>query len=235
MTEVIVKRDTFVTLVLDETGSMSTIVDDTIGGYNTFIKGLKDQKGDHDIKFTLIKFDSNKHDIVHRAEPIDSIPELTKETYVPGAATPLIDASMKAIKATEAKVSELGLADKANIVVAIQTDGHENASREFTRDQLVAEIKDKTAKGWLFQFLGAGIDAFASAQSLGINARNTLGYDRDKSNQAFYSITNSVIRKHLTGSSLNAAYTDEERRASSSKWIKNQKEEDKFIVDDITI
>lgn len=198
----------FVTFVLDQSGSMSSIKDDTIGGYNSYLDGLR--QAEPDAAFTLILFDSNKVDLRHRAIAAKDVPALTPETYIPGASTPLIDACMKAIKATEEKAPA-----GAPVVIVIQTDGQENASTQFTRQELIEAVSKKTAEGWLFVFIGAGIDAFAQASSFGFAAANTMSYGREKSASAFNTISRAT-RSYMAndGGAAGAAaasFTDEER------------------------
>jgi len=169
---------TLITFILDETGSMQSIKDDTIGGFNEFLSEIRRQEAD--TRFTLIKFDSNRLAVVHRAVPITAVPELTDETYQPGAATPLIDACMEGIQAAE---QEAGAGDRVSVV--IQTDGLENASTRYRNGDLAAKVKEKSNLGWMFTFLGAGIDAFAQAEQFGIDAGHTLRYGRDRSRHAF--------------------------------------------------
>ncbi len=153
--------NTFVTLILDETGSMETIRDDTIGGYNTYIDTLKrEAKNGTDFSFSLVKFDSRAITTVHVGEDIENVPHLTRATYVPGAATPLIDACVKGIHAT-AEVAKKG----CPVVFVIQTDGYENASTEYTFKELAKLVRKKEKKGWHFVFLGAGIDAYETAHA----------------------------------------------------------------------
>lgn len=169
---------TLITFVLDETGSMQSIKDDTIGGFNEFLARMK-QDGD-DTRFTLIKFDSNRQAVVHRAVPIETVPELTDETYQPGAMTPLIDACIKGIETAEKHAGE-----DTRVSIVIQTDGMENASRRYRNSDLAAMVKQKSSQGWMFTFIGAGMDAFAQAGEFGIGPEHTLRYGRDKSPQAF--------------------------------------------------
>src|SRR4029079_13801817 len=113
---------TLVTYLLDETGSMESIKDDTIGGFNSYLSALK--KSGELIAFTLIKFDSRKIEKVCVAIPVSDVAELDVESYHPGDATPLIAAAYRTIKAVEQSLN--GKSPK--VVVGIQTDGHENAS-----------------------------------------------------------------------------------------------------------
>lgn len=196
---------TLVTFVLDETGSMSAIKDDTIGGFNEYLKTLKESDGD--LSFTLVKFDSNKIDKVHVDLPIKQVPNLTPTTYTPGAATPLIDAAVKSILATAEKQQP---GDK--VIVVIQTDGYENVSREYKQEDLVDLIKEKTAQGWAFVFLGANIDAFDQAQGFGISAGQTMSYAGTKSKEAFGAAAQTTVAYATTG--VTRSFSDAERRSA---------------------
>ena len=84
------KKDyTHISIILDRTGSMETIRDDTIGGFNTFLNDQKKQPGI--ATMTLVQFDTvDPYEIIHKFKPIQEVPELTHETYIPRASTPLI-------------------------------------------------------------------------------------------------------------------------------------------------
>ena len=97
------------------------------------------------------------------------------------------------------------------MLIAIQTDGQENASVEYKQADLVALVKEKTAEGWTFVFLGAGIDSFAVARAMGIPVAGTMTYDRNKSGAAFSAATRSAVVYASSGVSLDAAFTSEER------------------------
>ena len=157
------KKATFVSFLLDETGSMQSIKDDTVGGFNAYVETL--QKGGADIIFSLVSFNSSVTQKRYVAEPIGKIEPLTDANYQPRAMTPLIDASVKIINATAEAVQQRH--DDPNVVIVMQTDGQENVSVEYTTTDLAALIKEKEAAGWQFVFLGAGLDAFAAAREAG--------------------------------------------------------------------
>lgn len=161
-------QPTLVTFLLDETGSMESIKDDTIGGFNAYLGTLKAEK--NPIDFTLVKFDSRRIEKVCIAVPVGQVADLSADNYRPGATTPLIDAAYKTIKAVEASLN----GKNPKIVVCIQTDGQENASTEHTWDELNALIKEKTAAGWQFNFLGTGIDAYDTGARMGVSAMSTM-------------------------------------------------------------
>lgn len=164
---------TLVTFLLDRTGSMERIKDDTIGAFNAYLEGLKSEK-DAEIDFTLLTFDSVSLDKVCVAVPVKDAPLLSKDNYQPRAWTPLIDASVKTIRAVE---DQLNGKNNVKVVICIQTDGNENSSREHTWDQLNDLIREKTALGWQFNFMGASIDAYKQAGRMGISSGSTLSYN----------------------------------------------------------
>jgi hypothetical protein len=180
---------TLVSFLLDETGSMESIKDDTIGGFNRYLASLQAPDAGT-VEFTLVKFDSNKIDKVYVGVPVGEAQPLTTETYRPGAATPLIDAAVKLIKATEEALTQHTASPR--VLLVIQTDGHENASREYTLTDLQDLIKAKTAAGWHFVFLGAGIDAFTQVASWGIPTSNTLSYGREHSDATFQALSTNT-------------------------------------------
>src|SRR5262245_51099142 len=167
---------TLVTFLLDETGSMESIKDDTIGGFNSYLGSLKAEAAP--IDFTLIKFDSRRIEKVCVAVPVSEVAELTTASYRPGATTPLIDAAYKTIKAVEKSLN----GSNPKVVVCIQTDGQENASTEHTWDELNALIKEKTGSGWQFNFLGTGIDAYDTGARMGVAAMSTMSSGRSQQN-----------------------------------------------------
>ena len=199
----------FVSFLLDETGSMQSIKDDTIGGFNAYLKEL--QQGDGETLFSLVSFNSSRTAKRYVAEPIKAVKPLTEEDYRPNAMTPLIDAAVKIIKATdEAVESRTGDAD---VVVVMQTDGQENVSVEYTSADLALLVKEKEAAGWQFVFLGAGMDAFEAARDAGLDlaAERVMSYGRDRSEKAFEVMAGKMRYYQQFRSSSALDFTDEER------------------------
>jgi hypothetical protein len=210
MTTAQTDQRTLVTFLLDETGSMEPIKDDTIGGFNSYLGALKAEPGAL-IDFTLIKFDSRAITKVCVAAPVDQVADLTTATYTPGAATPLIDAAYKTIKAVEASLN----GKQPKIVVCIQTDGHENASTEHTWDELNALIKEKTAAGWQFNFLGTGIDAYDTGARMGVAAMNTMSTGRSSQHvRASYAAMADSTRNFAAGRADTVGLAHSARAAS---------------------
>lgn len=210
------KKTTFVSFLLDETGSMQSIADDTVGGLNAYVERL--QKDNADILFSLVSFNSNHTRRRYVAEPIGNIEPLAREDYVPEAATPLIDAAVKIIKATDEAVRKRG--DDPNVVVVMQTDGQENVSVEYTTADLAALIKEKKEAGWQFLFLGAGLDAFDAARRAGIDldARNVVSYERLSSHEVFAATADNVMDYVQSGDSMSLSYTPAQRAKVGDEW-----------------
>lgn len=155
-----------VTIVLDETGSMSGVKDATIRGYNEFISTLKSDKTNPTVSLT--KFNSGKTEVVYKDLPVSKVPELTAETYNPNHMTPLYDAIGKTIVAMDAV--------PASHLLVIITDGEENSSAEYKKDDIQKMIKDREAKGWRFMYLGANQDSWANSSAMGIAAGNSINF-----------------------------------------------------------
>jgi uncharacterized protein YegL len=173
-------KTTLINFVLDKSGSMSICVTDTIGGFNTYVQKLKEDKK-NEYLFSLTLFDT-RFENRYVAVPLADVPELTTETYVPGGNTALHDAIGTTVAAVEAKGTEYN-----KVLTVILTDGHENASREYTLGAIKALIARKEVEGnWTFVFLGAGLDAFATGDRMGIRTANTVAYDPQNS-RAMYS------------------------------------------------
>jgi hypothetical protein len=164
---------TLVTFLLDRTGSMEAIKDDTIGAFNAYLGTL--QKSEELIEFSLVQFDSISVDKLHVNKPVAQVPLLNHSTFQPRGSTPLIDAACRIIDAVDEAVKQRATPPK--IVVCIQTDGHENSSTQFTWADLNQRIKDKAALGWQFNFMGAGIDAYEQGRRMGIPDAATVSYD----------------------------------------------------------
>ena len=161
---------TYVNVLIDESGSMQSVKSQIISGFNEYIQGLKKVKGK--VRVSLTKFDSTGVKPEYVAKKRKEVPELTAETYSPGAMTPLYDAVGEMVRAVE----KTDIKKQDNVLVVIQTDGFENCSKEFTEFQIKSLVEEKTKDGWTFVYLGADQDAWAPAAKMGIAAANTLAY-----------------------------------------------------------
>ena len=141
--------------VLDKSGSMFDVVDDTIGGFNSFIK--KEKERGKKTCVTLVLFDDEYH-ILYTRKPIDEVELLTDSEYFASGCTALLDAVGRTILSIDKEVSN-------KVMFVITTDGLENSSMEFSRRDIKKLIEDHN---WEFLFIGADIDSYAEAATMGI-------------------------------------------------------------------
>ena len=146
--------------IIDRSGSMSGLEKDTVGGFNSVLARNRRQPGECLVTTVLFSTGST---VVHDAQPLDKVPDMTLKDYQPGGCTALLDAMGMAMKHIEHQE------DPGRVQFIIITDGEENASREFNLDEIRGMVTRLTEKrGWDFLFLGANMDAIAEAGRMGI-------------------------------------------------------------------
>lgn len=187
--------DTHVGFILDMSGSMGVIKNATKEGTVAYIKTLK--KEAPDARFNLTIFDTVFEKWVVD-QPISALKATkTIEKYEPRGGTALLDAVGQTVNGMKKIV---GKEDKA--VVVIMTDGQENSSKEYTRQQIFELVKklEKTGR-WTFVYLGANVDSYAEAGAIGISRGNAAFYSSDTHS------TRSVLTStaNATGISVNSA------------------------------
>jgi hypothetical protein len=214
---------TLVTFLLDRSSSMGAIWDDTIDGFNAYLKTLQ-KEGAGAIKFTRLQFDQHltpgasiQKDCV--AEPVAGVAPLDKRSYQPRGSTPLIDAAYKTVEAVEASLAKFDV--KHNVIVCIQTDGEENCSIDHSWEGLKELIETKTKAGWVFNFMGTGIDAYAQGSRMGIAAANTMstGTSREHVAASYASMGTANMRYAATADASLSAFNAAERSASGEHTI----------------
>lgn len=170
------KNYTKIIVVLDVSGSMESILNDVIGGYNTFIKSQKELKhGTCDL--SLYKF-SDSCNTVYENYTIDEVPLLTKKEYVPRGGTALYDAVEKVIDLTGEKLNDLDEKDRPDkVLFIIITDGEENGSYKSTQKVVKSKIERQTNDyKWQFTYIGANQDAWATGASIGTSQAANITY-----------------------------------------------------------
>jgi len=197
-------------MVIDRSGSMESIRADAEGGINTFIQSQ--QKGAGEALFTLVQFDT-EYEFVHRGVAIGEVP---RYSLVPRGSTALLDAVGRAINETGSRLAALPEPERPGLVVfVIVTDGHENSSKEFTRDKIRQMIEhQQSVYQWQFTFLAANQDAFAEGATLGIDPAGIADFDAKKHFFAYLSASNKMsrMRKALSdGENVDNNFTNEER------------------------
>lgn len=185
-------------MILDRSGSMSGLEEDTIGGFNSMIE--KQKKEDGEAIVSVVLFD-DRSDVIYDRVDIRKVEPMTDKQYYVRGCTALLDAIGGAIHhigdihkyAREEDVPE-------KTIFIITTDGLENASRRYHYEEVRHMIERQQEKyHWEFLFLGANIDAVREAARFGINASRAVNYEHDgagtKLNYETVSKTVSYARK----------------------------------------
>jgi hypothetical protein len=169
------QRYTHISFVLDRSGSMESVKDDTIGGFNHFLSEQKTVAGKATI--TLVQFD-DRYEYILKMTDIAVAKPLDDKTFVPRGWTALFDAIGRCIDETGAALSKLPESDRPErVIFVILTDGMENASRQYNRESIEDRIShQRDVYKWQFVFLGANQDAISSATSIGIAAKASMTY-----------------------------------------------------------
>lgn len=194
---------TEVAVVLDRSGSMEAIRSDAIGGFNAF---LADQKKDEDeLRLTLVLF-NHEIDTIHARVPVAEVPPLDEATYVPAGTTALLDAVGRTVDELGERLAATPEAERpGQVVVAILTDGLENASRDYTPAQIRDRIRHQQADyGWEFLFLAAGQDAVVEGGNLDIPAGNAIAFEASPAGirEASSRLSDETTRRKRRGKKL---------------------------------
>ena len=157
---------TEITLVLDASGSMSHMTEETIQGVNKFIREQKEIEGK--CRVTVIQFDSDVSVIVDRKK-LNKLAEIDEKSYVCGGLTALYDAVGLGIRRIQQDAHK-----DAKVILVIMTDGMENASKEYNHERINKLLSDNPE--WEVVFLAANIDAHETGSSIGVMASKTMNY-----------------------------------------------------------
>ena len=172
------KNLTELVFILDRSGSMAGLEEDTIGGFNAMIRRQKLEPGEAIVSTVL--FDS-RCDVIHDRVDLSRVPQLTRKEYYVRGCTALLDAVGGAIHHIGNVHKYAREEDRPErTLFVITTDGMENASRQYDYARVKAMIERQQERfGWEFLFLGANIDATQEAARFGIGARNAANYHAD--------------------------------------------------------
>ena len=219
------KEYTHMSVLLDRTGSMESIRDDTIGGFNAFLEEQQKQPGQATL--TLVQFDTqDPYEIVHRMKPIKDVPGLTRATFVPRAATPLLDAFGRGINDLEKSILEMPQDERpSRVILVVISDGQENSSREFRKEQIVKMIREKQEQyDWQFVFLSADLDAIGDATTYGVQAGSAMAFDKNsQGTSAAWKSVSAHIADYRAARTQNVTFTEEDRRQQRSEQQRKDK------------
>lgn len=204
------KNRTHLAFLLDRSGSMWSIKSDVEGGFDAFIAAQKEAEGTCHV--TLAQFNTT-YEGVYAAKPVEEVPPLH---LAPSGGTALYDSMATLISETAAHLNTFSKKKRpASVIVAIMTDGYENASREWNSAAIKKLVEDKTAQGWQFLYMGADQNAIEEAGKVGIAAGNSVTYTRGNAKDAILATSMNVASYRgavAMGSAVaSVAYSDDQR------------------------
>jgi hypothetical protein len=193
---------TEIAFILDRSGSMGSMVEPAISGFNRLL--LEQQNTPGDARFTLVLFD-DRYEVPHASVPISDVPQLDIHSYVPRGSTALLDAVARTIDELGERLAARPERERpGQVIVAILTDGLENASTRFTWQDVSQRIQHQTdCYQWQFLFLAANQDAIATAGRMSIHASHAAAFSMDAASYAgskgAVSRKMSALRLHAVG------------------------------------
>ncbi|MDD6837417.1 MAG: VWA domain-containing protein [bacterium] len=199
-------KKTELIFIIDSSGSMAHLADDTIGGFNAMLQEHRSDK--HDVSVTTITFDSNVH-VIHKGVDIRDVSDLSRSTYHPGGLTSLLDAIGYAIDSTQTRFDNMPVENRpTQVLCVILTDGQENSSTRYNKAQIQSMIKHQdVGHGWKFMFLGADMDAVADAHSYGITTAASYSAT-DRGIDAVYTTLSSVSKGFVADGVISSSWAD---------------------------
>lgn len=157
-----------VVFILDKSGSMGGQEDNTISSFNEYLE--KERKNKYKTNITTVLF-SDKYKILHDREDVKEVKNLTEKDYYVGGCTALYDALGNTINSMKTK-------DTDKVLFIIITDGYENASKEYKKNDIKKLIEKN--KDYEFIYIGADIDSYAAGNDIGIRDYNIANFKKDR-------------------------------------------------------
>lgn len=155
---------TDITLVIDKSGSMGSLRGEIVGEINNFIDKQKEQEGSATISIYL--FDTSLRRIIDNVN-IKTVRKLTNSDFQPSGMTALNDSVVTALSATKLRVNQLPKKSRPKVVFAVFTDGYENSSQEFTRNDMDEALNKRKKKGWNVTVVGTNVQGSDEVKTSG--------------------------------------------------------------------
>jgi Mg-chelatase subunit ChlD len=183
-------KKVFNLIVLDESGSMLPIMKPIVSGLREVIQqtrelSLKFPEQQHFI--SLVSFNGSGIKVHLDKMPVNEMADFELPGYRPAGSTPLYDALGSSLLKLKADLQDM---ENAYALVNVFTDGAENSSVEFYREQINAIISEQKAAGWTFSYIGANHDVEQTAHSISIT--NTITFESNE-----HSILNAICMEKL--------------------------------------
>ena len=206
---------TLIAVVLDESGSMASVWDSTINGFNEFLQGQAASEEAGRAYLTLVKFEGGNIRTLCENANVRGVTPLDRHSYRPAGGTNLKDAIGETMNRVNGVLESVPEAERPGVLIVIITDGEENASHRFSGEQIKTMVKLAEAQDWSYLFLGANVDAFSMGQTFGMNAANTASYSTAAMGETFSTLSKTVSSVRMMKS---RGISTEEMYASASLY-----------------
>lgn len=222
-------QDARIILLFDRSGSMESLIPDAIGTYNTFKNQQKALPGK--TTWNAFMFDNEYQPIIENAD-INDVPDLNDSLYFARGTTAYVDALGKTITTFKSSNDP-----KVKTILAVMTDGYENASKEFSRTkvkELVKEVQEKL--NWEVIFFGANIDALGEGDSLGVSKFASASFDFNQkgfSDAAIALNTSALFTRGASDKTVQDYYFAQTGKTLSNTKLKKMKVDDKVDLSQV--
>ena len=191
-------KTTELVFILDKSGSMAGLEKDTIGGFNALLD--KQRKLPGEVRVTTVLF-NQEYELLHDRVSLQGISPMTDSDYEVGGMTALLDAVGSTIqKISNVQKGTLRQHQADQVMFVITTDGLENSSCEYTHKKIHEMIAAKKTVGWEFIFLGANIDAVATAKKFGVDEEFAVDYHADaEGTELNYQVLSEAVSSFRSG------------------------------------
>src|SRR5215472_6135698 len=153
-----------IVLIVDKSGSMAKLTNDTIGGFNSYLDNIEGNP-----KVAAMLFDTS-FKVLFKDKTPKKATRLNSKNYCAGGMTALYDAVGKSLE-------ELEFPHEDRVLFVVMTDGEENSSLEYSANRLKAIIKNREELGWDFMYIGSGVDSWKAGGAMGVPYYNTVSTD----------------------------------------------------------
>ena len=165
-------------IILDESGSMESIKNTIMEGFNEIVqtvKGIAKEYPEQEHFISLVSFNGLGQKLLHFIDPVEKLDLIDEDRYQPEASTPLYDAMGFSFAKLQRVLENV---NDYNVLVTILTDGEENASREYSGLAIRNLIEELKQKRWTFTYIGADHDVERFAMSISIT--NTMKFQKNR-------------------------------------------------------
>lgn len=183
-------------IILDESGSMTSIRESVISGFNELvetIKGIESRFPEQAHFISLVSFNGGGRKTLHWKDPVSSLARINATNYQPREVTPLFDAMGDAVGRLKSELQDTG---PHNVLVTIFTDGEENASKEFSGPVIKKMVEELKKSNWTFTYIGTDHDVEGFAISISIT--NTLNFKKNQAGMNAMIMTEKLAREEYS-------------------------------------